>query len=243
LTLPARRVEVYNKALSLILGKWRQSRRPQPLARITAKTMMLDKLAYQFSCEGKEIFSDRDLLGKITLLKEQPEFKEEFKGLRPSRLIAELSEDDGIIQKLSRMENCFIFLHRTFQEYLTASYIKGIIEIDEQAGIGLAKDHFWDFEWHETLAVLAGILVDPLPLLQAIRAEKDDIFFSLSNLAGRCLSECKQKNLPIYLEIMDRIYDLWETREQYISDQTIISLGQTYTYMRSKLYNQAVDSI
>jgi len=103
--------------------------------------------------------------------------------------IKDLTEEDGIIQKLGTGDK-YIFLHRTFQEFLTASYLSRVIQRDQAEGIALAKVHFRDYDWHEALSLLAGVMEDPIPLLQTIIDEKDDIFSSLFLLAGRCFRVC-----------------------------------------------------
>jgi predicted NACHT family NTPase len=65
LTLPARRCQVYEKAVDYMLGKWSQNRKPKPQGRIIAKTRLLEELAYHFSCEGKEIFSSDELYDQL----------------------------------------------------------------------------------------------------------------------------------------------------------------------------------
>jgi hypothetical protein len=62
LTLPARRCQVYEQAVRYMLGKWSKKRNPELNdAWIDAKTELLEELAYQFSCDGKEIFTLREL--------------------------------------------------------------------------------------------------------------------------------------------------------------------------------------
>jgi predicted NACHT family NTPase len=61
LMLPARRTQVYEKAVDCMLQKWSQNRKPQSEGKIRAKVRLLEELAYHFSCEGKEIFSSDEL--------------------------------------------------------------------------------------------------------------------------------------------------------------------------------------
>ena len=96
------------------MSKWSQNKNPQSEWRIIAKTELLEELTYHFTCEGKEIFSSRDLYEKIVEYLRSESVSPEFKDSKPSDLIMELSELDGIIQKLGREDDKYIFLHRTF---------------------------------------------------------------------------------------------------------------------------------
>ena len=65
LTLPAQRVQVYEKAVDHMLSKWSQNRKPLSEGKIRAKVRLLEELAYHFSCQGKDIFSADELYERI----------------------------------------------------------------------------------------------------------------------------------------------------------------------------------
>ena len=118
-------------------------REPLPLTPITVlhkpaircKTELLEELAYQFSCDGKEIFTLRELRHKIDKYLRSENASSDFRDKNASCLIKELSEQDGILQKLHKdSDEQYLFLHRTFQEYLTACYLK-----QASNGIALAR--------------------------------------------------------------------------------------------------------
>lgn len=177
LTLPARRGQVYAKAVMYMLSGWRRDNQRTQVedAWVFAKIELLEKLAYAFSSEDKEVFTLRELMRKID------EFKGDsaFSDAKTPDIIRELCEQDGFIQKLDRIGDTYLFLHRTFQEYFTASYLQ-----HAENSIALAKEHIWDFDWHEILSLFAGLLDDPVPFLRALLAEKDDIFYTLLLLTG-----------------------------------------------------------
>lgn len=97
----------------------------------------MEELAYYFSCEGKEIFSSDELYDWIEEYLQGEKVPTVFRKTDTGELIAELSEEDGILQKLAREGDRYLFLHRTFQEYLTASYLNRARD-----SIALAKAHF-----------------------------------------------------------------------------------------------------
>ncbi len=232
LTLPARRTQVYAKAVDYMLSKWRSDNHRQSSSGgwVIAKIQLLESLAYQFSCEGKEIFSLRELRDKIEKFL-RGESCSDFRNATAANLMKELCEEDGIIQKLAMQGEQYLFLHRTFQEYLTASYLK-----NASNNIALARKHFWEYDWHETLTLLAGLMENPIPLLEAITKEKDDIFQTLLLLAGRAAAECKENNHPSIAEIIDRIYQFWQSYpDTSFITSTVVTLGQVNSQMCQKL--------
>ena len=232
LTLPARRCQVYEQAVRYMLGKWSKNRNPELNdAWIDAKTELLEELAYQFSCDGKEIFTLRELRKTIDEYLRSGNASTDFDNLNASQLITELSEQDGILQKLHKDGDQYLFLHRTFQEYLTACYLK-----QARDSIALAKAHFWEYEWHETLSLLAGLIANPLPLLQSITTQKDDIFSTLLLLAGRCIAECQENSHPLIAEIIDRIYKFWQSYPNAgFIESVVVAIGQANLQMSQRL--------
>jgi len=233
LTLPARRTQVYEKAVDYMLGKWGFDNRRQSADEFwaEAKKELLEELAYQFTCEGKEIFSLRDLRSKTEKYLRSENVPSDLSNLSTSDLLSELSEEDGILQKLAREGDKYLFLHRTFQEYLTASYLNRASD-----GIALVKEHCWEYDWHETLSLLAGLMEDPVPLLQTITAKKDDIFSTLLLLVGRCLAECQSSSNPLSAEIIDKIYDQWCCYPSAgFIESTLVAVGQAHSRVSESL--------
>ncbi len=237
LTLPAQRVQVYEKAVDHMLSKWSQNRKPLSEGKIRAKVRLLEELAYNFSCQGKDIFSADELYERIEEYLQGEKVPTVFREADTAELMTELSEEDGIIQKLAREGDRYLFLHRTFQEYLTASYLNRARD-----SIALAKEHFWEYDWDETLSLLAGLMENPVPLLQAITAEKDDIFSTLLLLAGRCIAECPENPHPLIAEIIDKIYKFWQSYPNAgFSKSIVVVIGQANSQMFKKVQKALED--
>ncbi|MEA5547982.1 HEAT repeat domain-containing protein, partial [Limnoraphis robusta CCNP1324] len=226
LTLPARRGQVYTKAVEYMLEKWGQDndRQHNDPARISSKKQLLRELAYHFTNGGKEVFSSDELTQQIDDYLRSETVSSNFKNQTASDLINELTEQDGIIQKLDREGDQYLFLHRTFQEYFTAYYLQNASNT-----VDLAKQLFWNYDTHETLTLLAGLMEDPLPLLQALTDAEDDIFKTLLLLAGRCLAECSDKGLKSDLPktIIEKIHKFWQSYlDESFINSTVIALGK-----------------
>ncbi|NEQ84965.1 MAG: NACHT domain-containing protein, partial [Moorea sp. SIO2I5] len=184
LILPARKAQVYEQAVNYMLSGWcsDNQRLKKDEAYIDFKKEIMEFFAYEISIDGKEIFTIRELRKKIKSFSEN--------NYNTELIIKEFTEEDGIIKKLDRKGDRYLFLHRTFQEYFTASYL------DQTKDISLAKALFWHYDQHETLTLLAGMMENPIPLIEAIYYEKDDIFNTQLLLAGRCVAECRNISNP-----------------------------------------------
>ena len=226
LELPARRTQIYHQAVEYMLRDWSKEneRKLQQEGWVLAKTELLEFLAYHLSCKNKEVFLLADVWESLNKYLSQ-EKKADFQQVSVADLLDELTEADGIIQKLSRNGDYYLFLHRTFQEYLTAAYLCKKIENkkrknkhaennqkskNQRQGIKLVIDHRWEYDWHETIVLVAGLMAEPMPLIKAILAEKDDIFQTLLLLAGLCLAECDVQTDPLAAKILEKINKFWQ---------------------------------
>ena len=229
--LPARRTQIYEQAVDKMLNKWGiENERPslandeeEPFKKIEQENL-LRYIAYHFSCQQEvtEIFSKTDLLKVISEFSK----KDNLSSDRCNQIFNELTNEHGIIQQLSDNRNEYLFLHRTFQEYLTASYINEKIKDNQEAGISLVKEHLWQFDWHETISLVAGLMTDRIPLLEAITQEKDDIFNTLLLLAGLCLSECPNIDHPLVTEIVDKIARFWQSYPKTGIETVLVTIGK-----------------
>jgi len=232
LTLPTRRSQIYEQAVTCMLGDWVQTRLDvdDKDNKVEAKSRLLEALAYHFTCEGEEVFDYEDLYDWVEGYLEE-DAPRDLRDAKTGDLIAELSESDGILQKLYRDKNDdqYLFLHRTFQEYFTASYLNRVLRKTPSDGVTLVKQYLWNYDWHETLTLLAGLMKKPLVLIEAIAAEKDDIFQTQLLLAGRCIAECSQISNPLIDTLIDRIYQFWQKYPgAEFTRSVVVAIGQTW---------------
>ncbi|MEN6441239.1 MAG: HEAT repeat domain-containing protein [Syntrophobacter sp.] len=239
IVLPAKRAKVYEMAVSFILDEWACRRKRPPRWALEPKLLLLEDLAYRFSCAGRQIFSRDDLYEKVNRYLQDPNSPTDFLNEKAAGIVEELAETHGVLQKLDRNGSRYIFLHRTFQEYFTASYLKRKVEEDAK-GLALLHERFWDFDWHEVLALVAGMLDDPALLLDRILREKDDVVSSLLLLAGRCAAECSAESrrdpCSAVDSVIDRVFDLWSSEQRgLLARSTIVALGQSHPHLLDRI--------
>jgi HEAT repeat protein len=209
LAFPSRRTRIYAAALDCMLNEWRATREPQSPARVRSKLRLLEQLAWGFAERGKDVFTGEELYEALEDLNGRSAPPSGHLQDSAENLMREFTEEDGVIQKLSRSDDAYVFVHRTFQEYLAAGYLKRSIEKDRTAGLMLAKAHLWDVDWHETLCLAAGRLERPEALIEAIVAETDDAFSTLLLLAARAISECAENPANVFRHVIERLFELW----------------------------------
>jgi HEAT repeat protein/energy-coupling factor transporter ATP-binding protein EcfA2 len=238
--IPTRRCDVYAKILNYMLCRRGQKRRYQTEARVQAKISMLEELAFHFSCKRNEIFTLEELLKWVLCYLNDGKCLSDFTSA--DQVVTELSTEDGILVKLERGDNKYIFLHLTIQEYLTASYLKNVYKFNPNRTILSLRKYYWNFDWHETLALLAGLLDNPIPFICDIVNGKDDIFRNLLILAGRCISECDQKSNSQIFRIINQIIELWKCYPRYGAlTSVLVSIAQSNPFI-IKIISKFIDS-
>jgi HEAT repeat protein len=196
--IPSKRVQLYETLLSrLLAGQWREaSLQESNPDRIEAKILLLEEIAWHFSGQTLDgVWHDlmpSDELGRIIVKSPHAAFLQST-ALHHHGLLWELSEQDGILVKAgtslthSDREIPYLFIHRTFHEYLLASYLARLDAADWANEI---RKHLWyDIDWEEPIVLLAARLRDWRPLLTLLVREENDVFNRMLILAGRCLGE------------------------------------------------------
>ncbi|BAZ83754.1 HEAT repeat domain-containing protein [Sphaerospermopsis kisseleviana CS-549] len=237
-SLPAKRTEIYRQTINNFMStEWDEERKKEvdivdSDTRKEAKVKLLSEIAYNLSSNSNDNIHFDELNGVIeqVLNNEDNEIKSDLNDSKPIDLIRELSEKDGILQKMESEENDeeshYLFLHRTFQEYFTALYLANDENLIEEA-----IKHIWQYEWHETLTLLTGLIEKKLKavaFIKSIKEQRDDIFYTLKLLAGRCLAERKLDDS----DLVEDIYHFWHKfpSANFIRS-TVVTIGQVNSQM------------
>ena len=207
-TLPARRVELYERCLRGLLGEWQEEKSSDEINELTIDTQVevLGEVAAALFQDGFEQFTETVLSQRLV------ECNERNPTLRLSRtdldgLLGNVKDSGVLIRSGEAKESPWLFLHRTFQEYLTARALAQRAKLKDWKTIAPLIDRkCWLPEWSEVVALLAGELADPEALLALLSDEKkDDRFRHRLALAAHCLPELDPSALPHCAGLIDRI--------------------------------------
>ena len=122
---PTRRVELYERSLRGLLRDWKGEKEHRVVsdAYVDAMVELLEVAGYELFAQGHEQFTESLLREAMVPWLNGLKQAHELYGCSAAKLIAELKRDGIFISAGEYYEAPLLFLHRTFQEYLTASTI------------------------------------------------------------------------------------------------------------------------
>jgi predicted NACHT family NTPase len=116
--LPQRRVDLYKRAVEVLLSKWDLRKKLKNRFSVDQKEFILRKLAYRNHCRNQRVMSEEKILEEITAYSFRIGLKEE--DTRP--FLEEIWQRSYILRQISM--DAYDFLHLSFQEYFTALELK-----------------------------------------------------------------------------------------------------------------------
>lgn len=176
LTIPQRRVEIYEEALDALLKKWDSSRRIKRdeiyrKLSLGHKENMLAQIAHE-TFEKNEYFIPQPELERLITeyVKNVPphDTNEETDG---EVILKAIAAQHGIF--VERAREVYSFLHLTFQEYFTAKYITA--NATEDILMNLVKEHSADGRWREVFLLTTSLLPDASQFMTIFRRGVDEL--------------------------------------------------------------------
>jgi hypothetical protein len=219
--LPDERVVLYQKCTETLLNTWHAwkfhseetSSRNKVEQRNRAR---MEAIAYWMHCLlGKEGRTQRAVVPYADLRDFLSQYIAEIE--KPSRddpcTLAEeflhfVKDRAGLL--IEAGDQLYSFVHLTFQEYLTATYLR---KSGETGGVGVIweciEERCGDSRWHEVIRLLVGALErreSQDHLLQRIMPEQeDDHYVQCALLAGGCLIDSVDAAEDMHEEILDSL--------------------------------------
>jgi formylglycine-generating enzyme required for sulfatase activity len=205
--LPRGRAELYGHCLYILLELWDQRDKrdialPADAPSWNAKQAMVQQIAYRFhTSPGGAAEATADELTAIIA----PVLQEHSCPMASEKVLTLIEERSGIV--VDRGLGRYGFAHRTLQEYLTATVIKG-----PPGKEGELLRHLGEEPWREVVLLYVGLPgVDADPLLRQIISLPDDEAHNKLLLAGQCLSEDLRVKDQTRQEILARLDALFRT--------------------------------
>jgi HEAT repeat protein len=225
-TLPKRRYKLYDKAVDTLLKSWERIKgkgetygefkhldREDDLRRVMSLLARWIHTQYETqTTESGTLIEEVDLLAQLShiIRQEYPQVKPHQAEGEAERFVSFIRDRAGLLNEYGRGR--YAFVHKTFQEYLTAEAILKEAEYEDDSEIifTVIKTHLHNPHWREVLLLLVG-------QLQGKKAEKAiegvlrhnspyeqwlhrDLLF-----AGRCLTEDPEKLATAAPELVSEI--------------------------------------
>jgi HEAT repeat protein len=261
--LPRQRHLLYEKAVSTLLTTWNKGHTPDSLLKSDILKpndwlYIMRKVAYHL--HSMEVAHDADggtLIAKDDLI---AEISQVIKSLRSCSLhdaqeearcfVQFIRERTGLLNEQGRDQ--YGFVHKTFQEYLTAAEIYSRFEDgDDDIVLTMIKTHLHQPHWREVLLLLVGMLKGQRAA-KAIRAvlnansEYEQWLHRDLLFAAWCLTEdpqgLKQGNQELVHEILQNIFDIEIAGKEKIGKSTILEISEIFrNLVETNFQNDALE--
>ncbi len=191
-SLPNDRLELYREIFQVLLYRRRDAIGLSPKLSVQQKLEILQPLAFHMI--QKDLLElDYDRLCQVIT----PHLTQISSELTPAEFLKDIELNSGLLLEMNT--GIWGFAHKTFQEYLAATYLK------EGRKESLLLKHINDEWWHETICFYSA-QVDATKIIQACLAQADTSVQML-NLA----LECNNQKLKADAQVTQKIEELLQT--------------------------------
>ncbi|MBU0614036.1 NACHT domain-containing protein [Patescibacteria group bacterium] len=200
LTIPKRRVELYEEALDALLKKWDSSRNIQrdevyKDLSLGRKRQMFARIAAETFEKGEIFFTKKQLAKSIETYLNNLPLADDNQIPDGEIVLRSIEAQHGIFVELA--QGIYAFAHLTFQEYYTAKYITD----NAHAGtLTRLIEHLTESRWREVFILTASLLDEATPFLKLmhIYAQKTIMDNGLLGTQKEVLNKANQtKNFNI----------------------------------------------
>jgi hypothetical protein len=231
LSFPTRRVEIYDRCLRGLLRDWKEEKEIPPFGTDDI-IELLEEVGYALFVENYEQFSEGVLRKKMIPYLDKLKSPNSLHDRSATEIIEELKLDGILIT----VGEDYLFLHLTFQEYLTACALEKRVKNNGKNDgwkliEGLIDKKAWLPSWQEVIILLTGKLPDPTPLLKLLMdKKKDDYFRHRLALAALCMPEIPSTVDNWFSRTINQIteetFTLWEQRMKYYGEAAVPHLNR-----------------
>jgi HEAT repeat protein len=211
LKLPARRIDLYDRAMEKLLKlrpvKWRSIERA-----------LLKEAAFHFfnlpRGRHQHLFSRNELFDAMVQGARHRNLT--ITADRIEEILSEAEQKGGLLTQLGER---YAFLHLTFQEYLAACAIA-----KRSNWITIAKSKIWEERWEEVLRLLVAKISDDSQqgresldkFFQIMLSLEDDIFSTILCWVAKCASDCwAALSKDTQKEIRDKLLTIWPRKVKH----------------------------
>jgi predicted NACHT family NTPase len=176
LTIPPRKVEIYEEALDALLKKWDSSRRikrDEVYRKLSLghKENMLARIAAETFEKNEYFIPQQELERLITDYVKNVPPHDTNEATDGETILKAIEAQHGIF--VERAREVYSFSHLTFQEYFTAKYI--VANASKGTLTNLVKAHCADERWREVFLLTTSLLPDASQFMTILQRNVDDL--------------------------------------------------------------------
>jgi len=204
--LPQRRVELYRRAVEVLLSRWDNSKKLKNKYSADKKEFILKKLAYASHCRNRRVSKEQEILKEIA--KHSSRLGLQEGDHKP--FLMEIWQRSFLLKQIA--VETYDFLHLSFQEYFTALQLR-----EQPQGMDTIIKNLDKPWWEEPILLYAGISKDAGPLIRKIQAEvPEDIFYSSLMLSGKCITDAEFTDPELKEEIIQKLWSPYQEGEFFL---------------------------
>ncbi|MBD2060262.1 HEAT repeat domain-containing protein [Oculatella sp. FACHB-28] len=224
--LPKERHRLYDKAVETLLTTWDAGREITTHSVLRYLTLddlrrLMERLAYWIhnhpegstgEQEGGTLIDRHELMTQLSqFIREQKKIEPHEAKAEAKRFLDHIRDRTGLLNEQG--QDCYAFVHKTFQEYLTAQEIRDRQEEGLEVVLEHFREHLHDAHWREALLLLIAQQrrTNPTKVIQTILQQPTPYENWLHRnllFAGSCLAEDIEVVDELALDVLQRLVEL-----------------------------------